>query len=84
SIPLVLSSSGPHRGREAVGWTPLTRDGGQQLGSKFQLDDMASDKNINFRCCFTPGGTAFARPTVFVGPVSAAPPGECAKHKQKI
>lgn len=31
SIPLDLFSSGPTRSRAAVGWTPLTRDGGQQL-----------------------------------------------------
>ena len=37
------------RSRAAVGWVPLTRDGGQQLGRKFQLYDMTSDKNINFR-----------------------------------
>ncbi len=49
SIPLDLFSSGPTRSRAAVGWTPLTRDGGQQLGRKFQLYDMTSDKNINFR-----------------------------------
>ena len=40
-------SSGPTRSRAAIGWTPLTRDGGQQLGRKFQLYDMTSDKNIN-------------------------------------
>lgn len=49
SIPLDLFSSSPTRSRAAVGWVPLTRDGGQQLGRKFQLYDMTSDKNINFR-----------------------------------
>ncbi|WP_447218823.1 hypothetical protein, partial [Escherichia coli] len=29
--------------------TPLTRDGGQQLGRKFQLSDMTSDRSVNFR-----------------------------------
>jgi len=28
---------------------PLTRDGGQQLGRKFQLYDMTSDRSVNFR-----------------------------------
>ncbi len=30
SVPLDLFSSGPTRSRAAIGWTPLTRDGGQQ------------------------------------------------------
>ncbi len=34
-----LFSSGPTRSRAAIGWTPLTRDGGQQLGRKFGLYD---------------------------------------------
>ncbi|MFP2470415.1 YjbH domain-containing protein [Pseudescherichia vulneris] len=49
SVPLDLFSSGPTRSRAAVGWTPLTRDGGQQLGRKFQLYDMTSDRSQNFR-----------------------------------
>ncbi|MGP0725950.1 YjbH domain-containing protein, partial [Escherichia coli] len=44
-----LFSSGPTRSRAAIGWTPLTRDGGQQLGRKFQLYDMTSDRSVNFR-----------------------------------
>lgn len=49
SVPLDLFSSGPTRSRAAIGWTPLTRDGGQQLGRKFQLYDMTSDRSVNFR-----------------------------------
>lgn len=49
SRPLDLFSSGPTRSRAAIGWTPLTRDGGQQLGRKFQLYDMTSDRSVNFR-----------------------------------
>ncbi len=44
-----LFSSGPTRSRAAIGWTPLTRDGGQQLGRKFGLYDMTSDRSVNFR-----------------------------------
>ncbi|XPE49119.1 YjbH domain-containing protein [Shigella flexneri] len=29
--------------------TPLTRDGGQQLGRNFQLYDLTSDRSVNFR-----------------------------------
>ena len=32
SVPLDLFSSGRPGSRAAIGWTPLTRDGGQQLG----------------------------------------------------
>lgn len=49
SVPLDLFSSGPTRSRAAIGWTPLTRDGGQQLGRKFGLYDMTSDRSVNFR-----------------------------------
>ena len=49
SIPLDLFSTGPTRSRAGIGWTPLTRDGGQMLGRKFQLYDMTSDRSINFR-----------------------------------
>ena len=49
SVPLDLFSSGPTRSRAAIGWTPLTRDGGQQLGRKFGLYDMTSDRSENFR-----------------------------------
>jgi hypothetical protein len=43
-VPLDLFSSGPTRSRAAIGWTPLTRDGGQQLGRKFGLYDMTSEE----------------------------------------
>ncbi|EKE8917598.1 YjbH domain-containing protein, partial [Salmonella enterica] len=46
---LDIFSSGPTRSRAAIGWTPLTRDGGQQLGRKFGLYDMTSDRSVNFR-----------------------------------
>ena len=49
SIPLDLFTSGATRSRAAVGWTPLTRDGGQMLGRKFDLYSMTSDKSLNFR-----------------------------------
>ncbi|WP_348251427.1 YjbH domain-containing protein, partial [Salmonella enterica] len=49
SVPPDLFSSGPTRSRAAIGWTPLTRDGGQQLGRKFGLYVMASDRNVNIR-----------------------------------
>ncbi|MFV2379390.1 YjbH domain-containing protein, partial [Escherichia coli] len=37
------------RSRAAIGWTPMTRDGGLQLVRKFQLYDMTSDSSVNFR-----------------------------------
>ncbi|HAT2610531.1 TPA: YjbH domain-containing protein [Kluyvera intermedia] len=49
SIPMDLFTSGATRSRAAVGWTPLTRDGGQMLGRKFDLYSMTSDKSLNFR-----------------------------------
>lgn len=49
SVPLDLFTTGPTRSRAAVGWTPLTRDGGQKLGRKFELYDMTNDKTINFQ-----------------------------------
>ena len=49
SIPMDLFTSGATRSRAAVGWTPLTRDGGQMLGRKFDLYSMASDKSLNLR-----------------------------------
>lgn len=49
SIPLDLFSAGATRSRAAIGWTPLTRDGGQKLGRKFDLYNMTSDKSLNFR-----------------------------------
>lgn len=35
---------GPNRNRAVVSWTPLTRDGGQTLGRKYQLYDMTSER----------------------------------------
>ncbi|WP_039055757.1 YjbH domain-containing protein [Enterobacter sp. Bisph1] len=49
SVPLDLFSTGPTRSRAGIGWTPLTRDGGQKLGRKFELYNMTSDKTINFQ-----------------------------------
>ncbi|SFT92116.1 Exopolysaccharide biosynthesis protein YbjH [Kosakonia arachidis] len=49
SVPLDLFTTGPTRSRAGVGWTPLTRDGGQKLGRKFELYDMTNDKTINFQ-----------------------------------
>ncbi|ADO50370.1 YjbH domain-containing protein [[Enterobacter] lignolyticus] len=49
SVPLDLFTSGPTRSRANIGWTPLTRDGGQQLGRKFDLYSITSDKSMNFR-----------------------------------
>ncbi|HEM8720551.1 TPA: YjbH domain-containing protein [Enterobacter hormaechei] len=44
SIPLDLMTIGPNRNRAVVSWTPLTRDGGQTLGRKYQLYDMTSER----------------------------------------
>ncbi|XNN29024.1 YjbH domain-containing protein [Escherichia coli] len=44
-----LFSSGPTRSRAAIGWTPLTRDGGQQLGRKSPVCGITSDRSVNFR-----------------------------------
>ncbi|WP_049294211.1 YjbH domain-containing protein [Franconibacter helveticus] len=49
SVPFDLFSGGATRSRAAIGWTPLTRDGGQMLGRKFDLYSMTSDKSVNFR-----------------------------------
>ncbi|WP_067704535.1 YjbH domain-containing protein [Erwinia sp. ErVv1] len=49
SIPMDLFTASPTRGRAQVNWTPLTRDGGQMLGRKYQLYDMTSDRDIDFR-----------------------------------
>ena len=49
NIPMDLFTSGPTRSRASVGWTPLTRDGGQMLGRKFELYSMTGDKSQNFR-----------------------------------
>jgi hypothetical protein len=49
SIPMDLFTASPTRGRAQVNWTPLTRDGGQMLGRKYQLYDMTTDRDIDFR-----------------------------------
>ncbi|AHJ75698.1 YjbH domain-containing protein [Kosakonia sacchari] len=49
SVPLDLFSTGPTRSRAGIGWTPLTRDGGQMLGRKFELYNMTNDKTVNFQ-----------------------------------
>ncbi len=49
SVPLDLFSAGPTRSRAQVGWTPLTRDGGQMLGRKYELYGMTSDRNVHLR-----------------------------------
>ncbi|MRT14913.1 YjbH domain-containing protein [Enterobacteriaceae bacterium RIT711] len=49
NVPLDIFSSSPTRSRAQVSWTPLTRDGGQMVGRKFELYGMTSDRDINFR-----------------------------------
>ncbi|HFZ8994538.1 TPA: YjbH domain-containing protein [Citrobacter freundii] len=44
SIPLDLMTIGPNRNRAVVSWTPLTRDGGQMLGRKYELYSMTSER----------------------------------------
>ncbi|WP_257213027.1 YjbH domain-containing protein [Erwinia amylovora] len=36
-------------GSAQINWTPLTRDGGQMLGRKYQLYDMTSDRDASYR-----------------------------------
>jgi hypothetical protein len=49
NVPLDIFTSTPTRSRAQIGWTPLTRDGGQMLGRKFDLYSMTSDRSLNFR-----------------------------------
>ncbi|KEA54381.1 membrane protein [Mangrovibacter sp. MFB070] len=49
SVPMDLFSAYPTRSRAQVSWSPLTRDGGQMLGRKFDLYSMTSDRSVNFR-----------------------------------
>lgn len=49
SVPMDVFSVSPTRGRAQVNWTPLTRDGGQMLGRKYQLYDMTTDRDANYR-----------------------------------
>lgn len=44
SIPLDLMTISPNRNRAVVSWTPLTRDGGQMLGRKYQLYGITDDR----------------------------------------
>ncbi|MGV3344590.1 YjbH domain-containing protein [Enterobacteriaceae bacterium LUAb1] len=46
SVPIDLFTGMPNRSRAQVGWTPLTRDGGQKLGRKYQLYDMTSERSV--------------------------------------
>ncbi len=48
SIPMDLFTVTPTRGRAMVNWVPLTRDGGQMLGRKYQLYDLTSDRDARF------------------------------------
>lgn len=48
SVPLDLFSSSPTRSRAQISWSPLTRDGGQMLGRKFDLYSMTGDRSMNF------------------------------------
>lgn len=49
SIPLELMTTSPSRSRTRIGWTPLTRDGGQMLSRKYQLYGLTSDRDVRFR-----------------------------------
>lgn len=49
SVPMDLFSIRPTRSRANINWTPLTRDGGQQLGRKYELYNMTTDRDRNFR-----------------------------------
>lgn len=49
SVPLELLTTSPSRSRAGIGWTPLTRDGGQMLSRKYQLYGMTSDRDARFR-----------------------------------
>jgi len=44
SIPLDLMTISPNRNRAVVSWTPLTRDGGQMVGRKYQLYGITDDR----------------------------------------
>ncbi len=45
SVPLDLMTVTPSRSRATISWTPLTRDGGQMLGRKYQLYNMTTDRD---------------------------------------
>ncbi|WP_414164282.1 YjbH domain-containing protein [Superficieibacter sp. BNK-5] len=46
SVPLDLMTVTPTRSRASISWTPLTRDGGQMLGRKYQLYNMTTDRDV--------------------------------------
>lgn len=46
SIPFDLMTVSPNPNHAVISWTPLTRDGGQTLGRKYQLYDMTSEREI--------------------------------------
>ncbi|MFK3660467.1 YjbH domain-containing protein [Scandinavium sp. NPDC088450] len=46
SVPLDLMTISPNRNRAVVSWTPLTRDGGQMLGRKYQLYGMTAEREM--------------------------------------
>lgn len=46
SVPFDLMTVKPNTSRAVVSWTPLTRDGGQTLGRKYQLYDMTSEREL--------------------------------------
>ncbi|WP_130833299.1 YjbH domain-containing protein [[Erwinia] mediterraneensis] len=48
SVPMDLFTVTPSRGRAQINWVPLTRDGGQILGRKYQLYDLTSDRDARF------------------------------------
>jgi len=46
SIPFDLMTVSPNPNHAVVSWTPLTRDGGQALGRKYQLYNMTSEREV--------------------------------------
>ena len=46
SIPLDLMTVSPNPNHALISWTPLTRDGGQTLGRKYQLYNMTSEREV--------------------------------------
>jgi len=49
TVPMDLFSVRPTRSKATIHWTPLTRDGGQMLGRQYELYNMTSDRDHNFR-----------------------------------
>ncbi|MCS3429779.1 YjbH domain-containing protein [Klebsiella sp. BIGb0407] len=46
SIPFDLMTVTPNPNHAVISWTPLTRDGGQTLGRKYQLYNMTSEREF--------------------------------------